>query len=210
MSGAEIKEDEDLIQGTCLVNEISLSVLFDSGATHSFISHDVVNRLELPIVPLPYDLVMSTPTNEPVIVSTVCPQCPIVLDNKTFLVDLICLPLSQLDIILVRFEGKVGDININGKNYSLKQLHWHSPSEHRANGYKHVAELHLVHYTEDNNNIAVVAILYKLGAPNPLLSKVRIISKKQLKLLKAPLNQENKKNARPIQPLNGRKIQINY
>ncbi|XP_019427005.1 PREDICTED: alpha carbonic anhydrase 1, chloroplastic-like [Lupinus angustifolius] len=173
--------------------------------------------------------------------------------------------------IEVRFEGKVGDININGKNYSLKQLHWHSPSEHRANGYKHVAELHLVHYTEDNNNIAVVAILYKLGAPNPLLSKiedkliklgrethagnknativlgtfdlkefnrgshryyryvgslttppckegvvwniiskVRIISKKQLKLLKAPLNQENKKNARPIQPLNGRKIQINY
>jgi len=34
----------------------------------------------------------------------------------------------------VHFEGKVGDISINGKNYSLKQLHWHSPSEHKAHG----------------------------------------------------------------------------
>ncbi|XP_019435290.1 PREDICTED: uncharacterized protein LOC109341773 [Lupinus angustifolius] len=70
MSGAEIKEDENSIQGTCLVNEISLSILFDSGATHSFISHEVVNQLELPILSLPYDLVVSTPTNAPIIVST--------------------------------------------------------------------------------------------------------------------------------------------
>jgi len=34
----------------------------------------------------------------------------------------------------VHFEGKVGDININGMNYSLKQLHWHAPAEHRAHG----------------------------------------------------------------------------
>ncbi|NP_001242755.1 alpha carbonic anhydrase 1-like precursor [Glycine max] len=71
----------------------------------------------------------------------------------------------------VHFEGKVGDININGKNYSLKQLHWHSPSEHMANGRIHDAELHLVHLTEDNYNIAVVAVLYKLGDPDPLISQ---------------------------------------
>ncbi|KAK7345333.1 hypothetical protein VNO77_15935 [Canavalia gladiata] len=72
----------------------------------------------------------------------------------------------------VHFEGKVGDININGKNYSLKQLHWHSPAEHRANGRIHEAELHLVHLTEDNNNIAVVAVLYNLGDPDPIISQI--------------------------------------
>ncbi|CAL0335001.1 unnamed protein product [Lupinus luteus] len=81
MSGAEIGANEDLIQGTCNVNEISLSVLFDSGAIHSFIAIDVVNRLALPVMSLPYDLLVSTPTSEPVIVSTVCSQCPITLEN---------------------------------------------------------------------------------------------------------------------------------
>ncbi|XP_027366978.1 alpha carbonic anhydrase 1, chloroplastic [Abrus precatorius] len=171
----------------------------------------------------------------------------------------------------VRFQGKVGDININGKNYSLKQLHWHSPAEHMANGRIHVAELHLVHLTQDNNNIAVVAALYKLGDPDPIISqfedklielvketragnedaqialgtfdmeeinrnshryyryigslttppckegvtwnilgKVRTLSKKQLELLKAPLDPEFWHNARPLQQLNGRKIEMYY
>ncbi|KAK7278669.1 hypothetical protein RJT34_23704 [Clitoria ternatea] len=72
----------------------------------------------------------------------------------------------------VHFEGKVGDINIDGKIYSLRQLHWHSPAEHRANGHMHEAELHLVHLTQDNSNIAVVAVLYKLGDPDPIISQI--------------------------------------
>ncbi|XP_019433146.1 PREDICTED: uncharacterized protein LOC109340038 [Lupinus angustifolius] len=71
MSGAEVRANEDLIQGTCNVNEIPLYVPFDSGATHSFIAIDVVNRLALHVVSLPYDLLVSAPTSEPIIVSTV-------------------------------------------------------------------------------------------------------------------------------------------
>ncbi|XP_019431098.1 PREDICTED: uncharacterized protein LOC109338343 [Lupinus angustifolius] len=77
MSGAEVGANEDLIQGTCNVNESPLSVLFNSGATHSFIAIDVVNRLALPVVCLPHDLLVSTPTSEPVIVKTIVFSEPI-------------------------------------------------------------------------------------------------------------------------------------
>lgn len=34
----------------------------------------------------------------------------------------------------VRFDEDVGVLLVDGKNYSLKQMHWHSPSEHRIDG----------------------------------------------------------------------------
>ncbi|XP_020209442.1 uncharacterized protein LOC109794406, partial [Cajanus cajan] len=47
-----------------------------------------------------FDLVVETPTNGPVTTSLVCLKCPLTVSDKQFLVDLICLPLSQLDVIL--------------------------------------------------------------------------------------------------------------
>ncbi|KAF1866096.1 hypothetical protein Lal_00045019, partial [Lupinus albus] len=61
---------EGLIQGNCTVAGIPLLVLFDSGATHSFVSNECEDRQELQTESLPYDLVISTPTDVPVVVST--------------------------------------------------------------------------------------------------------------------------------------------
>ncbi|RVX11956.1 Alpha carbonic anhydrase 1, chloroplastic [Vitis vinifera] len=141
----------------------------------------------------------------------------------------------------VRFDEDVGVLLVDGKNYSLKQMHWHSPSEHRIDGLQYPAELHLVHRTDDGN-IAVVGILYQYGDADPLLSKLKNkldelakdvcasneqsqvslgqwtlsssgetpadISKDQVAALKAPLNSDCKDNSRPLQPLNGRRIQL--
>ncbi|CAL0304657.1 unnamed protein product [Lupinus luteus] len=100
MNGSEAGDADGLIQGTCLVNDVPLFVLFDSGATHSFISCDCVKQLGLQVDSLPFDLIVSTPTNAHVILSTLCSRCPVVVNNRTFLIDLICLPLSQIDVIL--------------------------------------------------------------------------------------------------------------
>lgn len=191
--------------------------------------------------------------------------------------------------VAVLFDGYVGELNVNGKNYSLKHVHWHTPSEHCIDGVRYPAEMHLVHKAADGN-ISVVGILYKYGAPDAFLSKikdkleelgkdksekqeeaqvplgvinakymgrktheeesriplgvvrtkymerktrtyyrymgslstppcsediiwnvlgkVRTISEDQVKALKAPLKAEDKENARPLQPLNGRKIEL--
>ncbi|KAI3434024.1 Carbonic anhydrase, partial [Psidium guajava] len=168
----------------------------------------------------------------------------------------------------VVYEQEVGTLLVDGKNYSLKQMHWHSPSEHRIDGIQFPAELHLVHQSSDGA-FAVVAILYQLGDPDPLISKikdqldelakdacsadeeshiplgifnpkqikrntrkyyryagslttppctesvtwnvlgkVRTISKEQVESLKAPLPGDDKNNCRPLQPLNGRQVQL--
>jgi len=100
MNGTEAVQSEDLIQGKCVINGHLVNVLYDSGAIHSFISHDCVKHLKLPTSLLPYDLIVSALTNVPVITSLACTNCRISIGNRYFFVNLICLPLSHLAIVL--------------------------------------------------------------------------------------------------------------
>ncbi|XP_074285761.1 alpha carbonic anhydrase 1, chloroplastic-like [Silene latifolia] len=170
----------------------------------------------------------------------------------------------QVEVV---FRGR-GELVIDGKTYYLKQMHWHTPSEHRLNGVQYAAELHQVHAATDGSR-TVVGILFKYGPPSALitmlkpqldelakqpcegsdqhkvvprfeslylrrrprnyyrylgslttppcdenilwnvLAKVKTISKDQVEALKAPLCKVNQRdNARPIQALNGRRVQL--
>lgn len=168
----------------------------------------------------------------------------------------------------VQYEGDCGVLTMDSKNYTLKKMHWHSPSEHRINGVRYPLELHLVHMGE-NNAYSVVAILYQYGSPDPFIAKLkasldkltnevkageqdahiplgildtklvgkrtrkyyrymgsfttppctenvvwhilgkdRTVTKEQVEALKAPLGIAYKVNERPLQPLNGRKVEL--
>ncbi|KAJ9548195.1 hypothetical protein OSB04_020738 [Centaurea solstitialis] len=177
--------------------------------------------------------------------------------------------VDNLFNVAMKFDGNVGVLRLNNKNFSFLQMHWHSPSEHQLDGVRLDAELHLVHKAVDGA-IAVVAVLYRYGHPDPLLTKiqsklaqlmkvvhsssheqaqvaigtittkqirkhtrkyyryvgsfstppctegviwnilgkVRSISREQVDALKAPLVWGCKSNSRPVQPLNGRKIEM--
>jgi carbonic anhydrase len=62
-------------------------------------------------------------------------------------------------------------IIVDGRSFELQQFHFHSPSEHRIHGKSFPLEAHLVH-ADKAGNLAVVAILFAYGAPNPFLSKL--------------------------------------
>ena len=100
MDAQEVDRSEDLIQDTCEVNGKILTVLYDSGASHSFISHDCMSALQLPLSELPYELLVSTPTNEPIRTNHICMIVSLLIGGRTFTANLTCLPLSGLDIIL--------------------------------------------------------------------------------------------------------------
>lgn len=40
--------------------------------------------------------------------------------------------------VQIHFSGYAGVMVVDGKNYTLKQMHWHSPSEHQLQGVQYV------------------------------------------------------------------------
>ena len=84
----------------CLLLGHSVLVLFDSGATHSFISNACVGRLSLEKPDLGCELLVSTPSSGQVATSSVCVGCSMEVASRRFKVNLVCLPLEGLDVIL--------------------------------------------------------------------------------------------------------------
>nr|ACN85221.1 unknown [Oryza punctata] len=66
--------------------------------------------------------------------------------------------------IMVRFDGDAGGVVVDGEAYTLRQMHWHSPSEHAVDGRRYDLELHMLHQSETRDGrYAVVAQLFDIG-----------------------------------------------
>lgn len=62
-------------------------------------------------------------------------------------------------------------IKIGGKRYELLQYHFHTPSEHKKEGFNYPMEVHLVH-SDGDGNLAVIGILFQEGEANPHIDKL--------------------------------------
>ncbi|XP_050914936.1 uncharacterized protein LOC127129865 [Lathyrus oleraceus] len=100
LSGVDTSAEERLIRGMCFINNMPLIAIIDIGATHSFISLDYAKRLNLELCVMRGSMVIDTPTMGSVTTSSVRLKCPLNICDKDFEVDLVCLPFSQLDVIL--------------------------------------------------------------------------------------------------------------
>ncbi|KGN64829.1 alpha carbonic anhydrase 7 [Cucumis sativus] len=164
--------------------------------------------------------------------------------------------------IMLQWSGRAGYMEVNKTQYFLRQIHWHSPSEHTINGRRFALEAHLVHQSQ-TGKIAVIGILYNIGQPDYFLStmrphlieisgtqrdrllnvvnpsllrmrsslyyryigsltvppcsqnvlwtlvrKVRTVAPEQVNLLRVAVHDDSNTNARPLQPLNNRNVQL--
>ena len=62
-------------------------------------------------------------------------------------------------------------IDVDGHPFTLKQFHFHAPSENRINGRSYPLEVHMVHADADGH-LAVVAVMFEQGPANPTLAQL--------------------------------------
>ena len=95
----EIEEQPGAVVGKLLINAFTALVLFDTGASHSFISRGFVDNYKLPMVDLKSPMLVSSLGAE-YMASQGCYQLPITICRHVFPSYLIVLESQGLDVIL--------------------------------------------------------------------------------------------------------------
>ena len=99
LSAEEAQTAPDVVYGMFIVHGARASVLFDSGATYSYVSSDFALKHKLPVIPRPEAIHTTSPLGR--FTSTrMCKGVTIAIEGYPFLADLTLLPTMSLDVIL--------------------------------------------------------------------------------------------------------------
>lgn len=100
LTGTQTENEDRLIRGTCYINNTPLVAIIDTGATHCFVAFDCASKLGLAVSDMSGEMVVETPAKGSVTTSLVCLRCHLSMFDRDFEIDLVCLPLSGMDVIL--------------------------------------------------------------------------------------------------------------
>ena len=108
----EVEEQPDAVIGKFFIKSFTAIVLFDTGASHSYISRGFVDKFKLPTVALKTPMLVSSPGAE-YMASRGCFQLPLTIGRLVFPSDLIILESQGLDVILgTNWLSKYGETSI--------------------------------------------------------------------------------------------------
>ena len=97
------REDPDILRviaGIFTLVDIDLYTLIDPGSTHSYICMEQMNDKLSSVESLAYDLLVTSPMGHSVIVNHVYKNCPLMVHDREFSIDLIAFPFHEFDLIL--------------------------------------------------------------------------------------------------------------
>ena len=100
MKAREDQDAPEVITGIFSFYDIEVHALIDPGSTHSYVCMEHVFDKVLAIEKLAYDMHVNSPLGHIVSVNSVYRNCPIVIQAREFLADLITLPFQEFDLIL--------------------------------------------------------------------------------------------------------------
>jgi predicted aspartyl protease len=96
---SELPEGTPIMMGTFSINHQPVIILFDSGATHSFISTNCGIKQGLDIYPTNGDYKITTPGGK-ISSNQICRKVPIQLGSHLIKTDLLLLDLEGTDVLL--------------------------------------------------------------------------------------------------------------
>jgi hypothetical protein len=95
----EAQEAHDVVIGMFLIDDTSTVVLFDSRASHSFISAAYVGKHNLPLAQLRCQMIVSSPGGD-MPARQLCPKVNLKIKGVDFVANLIVLESKGIDVIL--------------------------------------------------------------------------------------------------------------
>ncbi|XP_054801492.1 uncharacterized protein LOC129305507 [Prosopis cineraria] len=96
----EARASSNLIKSIISIYGNRIEALFDSRATHSFISKECVDRLKLELKELPIIIKVTTPSGLSSNTSRACQRVEIVFEDRVSVIDLICIFIKGIDVIV--------------------------------------------------------------------------------------------------------------
>ena len=100
MTADEVQANLDLVTGIIFVFGEPAQVLFDSGASRSFISTPFALHANRELTPLKNKLIVTTPLGERIQRTFVFKGCEVVVEGMLLKANLIPLEMSDFDVIL--------------------------------------------------------------------------------------------------------------
>ncbi|KAL0536595.1 hypothetical protein IC582_025547 [Cucumis melo] len=100
MTQQEEEDAPNIITSTILICNVPVVVLFDPGATHSFVSSIFLTKLYRMLDPISEGLAIYTPVGDVLLVSEMLHNCEVLVEGICMLLDLLPLELQRLDVIL--------------------------------------------------------------------------------------------------------------
>lgn len=95
-----LAEGSEMVIGTIPIIEFEASILFDSGATHPFISSTFVRLSRLTVRPLDVSLAVATPIGKTIVCKSAVCGCPLNICGKILPTNLVFFAMFGYDVIL--------------------------------------------------------------------------------------------------------------
>jgi predicted aspartyl protease len=99
VTAEQVQDTPGIVLDTFPVNSVPATILFDSGASHSFVTEQFVAKHDTPMSSMKTHLLISSPNGE--MKSTyVCPRVNLRIREIDFQADIVDLTSSGIDVIL--------------------------------------------------------------------------------------------------------------
>ncbi|XP_071740205.1 uncharacterized protein [Rutidosis leptorrhynchoides] len=100
MTIEEATKSHDVVSGTFILNSIPVHVMFDYGASKSFVSLSLCGKLNVPPCKLSRLLEVEIVDDKLVLVNDVFRGCNLAIDDETFYIDLIPIKMGEFHVIV--------------------------------------------------------------------------------------------------------------
>ncbi|GKE22715.1 reverse transcriptase domain-containing protein [Tanacetum coccineum] len=93
-------KDNNVMNGTFLINNVYASVLFDTGADRSFVSYAFSKYIDIPPTTLDTNYSVELADGKSLTINTILIGCTLNLQNHLFKIDLLPIELGSFDVIV--------------------------------------------------------------------------------------------------------------